>query len=68
MVDNSLSPLIQSFEENTDSIDAMVEQMINKLQFIVKMHGEVTNNVGQTQIRQKQAYASQKGKHMFFIF
>jgi len=25
MVDNSLSPLIQSFEENVDSIDVMVE-------------------------------------------
>jgi hypothetical protein len=42
--------------------------MINKLQLIVKMHGKGTNNVGQTQIRQKQAYASWKGKHMFFKF
>jgi hypothetical protein len=32
------------------------------------MHGEVINNLGQAKIRQKRAYASQKGKHMLFKF
>ncbi len=38
------------------------------MQLICKMHGEVTRNSTQAQARQKRAYASQKGKHMFLGF
>jgi hypothetical protein len=36
--------LAQAFEEDDDQI-VMVEQMINKMQLIARMHGEVTKNV-----------------------
>ncbi len=36
--------LVQSFEEDDDTI-AMVEQMMNKMQLIVRMHGKVTKNI-----------------------
>ncbi len=61
---NFLNLLMQVFEIDNDLAITM-EQMLNKLQSIVKMHGEVVENVNQVQIRQKQTYASKKGKHMF---
>jgi len=36
--------LVQAFEEDDDPI-AMVEQMINKMQLIARMHGKVTKNI-----------------------
>ncbi len=42
--------------------------MINKLQLITKMHGEVAESINQTQVRQKRAYTSRKGKQMFLGF
>jgi len=48
-VDNFLSPLVQTFENDVEpSILAL--QMINKLQFIARMHGEVKENVYQVQV------------------
>jgi len=41
-----LSPLIQTFNDDEDLV-VMVEQMINKLQFIAKMHGLAFDNVNQ---------------------
>ncbi len=40
--------------------------MIDKLQFITKMHGEVLKNVCQVLVRQKCAYVLRKEKQMFF--
>jgi len=37
---NFFSPLVQTFDEDDDCV-VMVEQMINKLQLITEMHGEV---------------------------
>jgi hypothetical protein len=36
--------LVQTFEEDDDPI-VMVEQMINKMQLIARMHEEITKNV-----------------------
>ncbi len=65
--DNFLNPLVQDFESNDEPI-IMVEQMLNTLQFIAMMHGEVVKNVNQTQVKQKQTYVSWKGKQMFLRF
>ncbi len=37
-VDKFLSPLVQTFNDDDDLV-VLVEQMINKFQFIAKMHG-----------------------------
>lgn len=55
---------MQVFEIDND-LAITTGQMLNKLQSIARMHGEVVENVNQVQIKQKQAYASKKGKHMF---
>jgi hypothetical protein len=34
---------------------------------IIKMHGEVIDNMEQTQEKDKHAYASHKGRHVFGI-
>jgi hypothetical protein len=49
-IDNFLSPLVQTFNDDEDLV-VMVEQMISKLQFIAKMHGLVFDNVNQAQVR-----------------
>ncbi len=67
MMDNSLNPLAQAFEDD-ENTTTLAEQMINKLQFIDSMHGEVIKNVSHAQIKQKWAQASCKGKQMFLGF
>jgi hypothetical protein len=58
--------LVKVFKEENDLI-VLDEQMIEKMQLIAKMHGEVIDNVGQTQEKHKHAYASQKGRHVYGI-
>jgi hypothetical protein len=48
-VDNFLNPLVQTFED--DDHVTMPKHMINKMQLIAKMHGEVVENVNQAQVR-----------------
>ncbi len=47
--DNSLNPLVQTFED--DDLATMAKHMINKMQLLAKMHGEVVENVNQAQVR-----------------
>jgi hypothetical protein len=54
-VDNFLNPLVQTFDDDGE-LTIMVEHMISKLQLIVKLDGELIENVNQTQVRQKRAY------------
>lgn len=61
---NFLSPLVQTFE-NDGELASMATQMIYKLQFITKMHGEVKENVYQAQVGKKHAYVIRKGKQFF---
>lgn len=42
-VDNSLNPLVQTFED--DDLATMAKHMISKMQLIANMHGEVVENV-----------------------
>jgi hypothetical protein len=46
----------------------MASQMMSKLLFISKMHGKVSKNNFLAQVRQKQAYASWRGKKIFSRF
>ncbi len=46
---NFLNPLVQTFED--DDPATMAKHMINKMQLIAKMHGEVVENVNQAQVR-----------------
>jgi hypothetical protein len=46
--DNLLNPLVQTFED--DNLATMVKHMINKMEFITKMHGEVVENVNHAQV------------------
>jgi hypothetical protein len=48
-VDNSLNPLVQTFED--DDLATMAKHMISKMQLIAKMHGEVVENVNQAQVK-----------------
>jgi hypothetical protein len=49
--------LVKVFNEENDLI-VLDEQMIEKMQLLTKMHGEVIDNVGQRQENHKHAYAS----------
>jgi len=53
--------LVQTFEGDAKPCILAVH-MIDKLQFITRMHGEVKEDVCQIQVHQKCAYASKKGK------
>jgi hypothetical protein len=44
--DNFLSPLVQTFEDDAE-LSILVVEMIDKLQFITKLYGEVKENVYQ---------------------
>ncbi len=46
---NFLSPLVQTFEDDA-KLSILVVEMIDKLQFISKLHGEVKENVYQAQV------------------
>ncbi len=39
--------------------------MIEKMQLIAKMRGQIFDNVDQTEMKQKKAYALRRGKQMF---
>jgi hypothetical protein len=58
--------LVKVFNEENDLI-VLDEQMIEKMQLLTKMHGEVIDNVGQRQENHKHAYASQKGRYVYEI-
>lgn len=47
-VDNFLSPLVQTFDDDGE-VTIMVKHMINKLQ-LVKLDGELIENVNQRQV------------------
>jgi hypothetical protein len=47
--DKFLNPLVQTFED--DNLATMAKHMINKMQLIAKMHGEVVENVNQARVR-----------------
>ncbi len=64
--DNFLNPSVQTFED--DDPTTMAKHMINKMQLIAKMHGEVVENVNHAQVKQKWAYGAWKGKQMFLGF
>jgi hypothetical protein len=61
-----LNPLVQTFKDVDPAI--MAKHMINKMQLIAKMHGEVVENVNQAQVEAKWACGVWKGKHMFLGF
>jgi hypothetical protein len=42
-VDNSLNPLVQTFED--DDLATMAKHMISKMQLIANIHGEAVENV-----------------------
>jgi hypothetical protein len=42
--DNFLNPLVQTFEDDAE-LSILVVEMIEKLQFIAKMHEEMNENV-----------------------
>jgi len=46
----------------------MAKHMISKLQFISRMHKNVSKNIHQTQVKYTQTYASSKGKQMVLGF
>ncbi len=58
-VDNFLSPLAKTYDVNGDPIK-LTEEMIEKMQLIAIIHGQVIKNVGATQLRQKKPYMTRK--------
>jgi hypothetical protein len=66
-VDNFLSPLVQTYDDDEDLV-VMAKHIISNLQLISRMHGKVSKNIYQTQVTYKQAYAFKKGKKMFLGF
>lgn len=65
--DNFLSPWFQTYDDDEDLV-AMAKHMISKLQFISRMHKNVSKNIHQTQVKYTQTYASSKGKQMVLGF
>jgi len=51
-VDNFLNPLVQRFEDDAE-LSILVVEMIDNLQLITKLHGEVKENVCQAQVCKK---------------
>jgi hypothetical protein len=62
--DNFFNPMVHIFENDVEP-SILVVHMIDKLQLIAKMHGEVEENVCQAWVCQKHACVSRKGKQMF---
>jgi len=62
--DNYLHSLIVEVDDAT-GVETTTEQFMQKVKLIASIHENVQLNVGQAQQKQKRAYATKKGKHVF---
>jgi hypothetical protein len=53
--------LAKTYDVNGDPIK-VTKEMIEKMQLIASIYGHVIKNVGATQLKQKKAYVTRKGK------
>ncbi len=62
--DNYLQALTAETDDTAD-VDTTAEQFMQKVRSIASIHENVLLNVEQAQKKQKRAYATRKGKHIF---
>jgi hypothetical protein len=65
-VDNFLNLLAKTYDVDEDPVK-LAKHMIEKMSLIASMHGQVLENVGQAQARQKRAYVSKKENNCLWV-
>jgi len=65
-VDNYLSALTSTVDDEVD-VEQVATQFLEKVKLIASIHESVLINVEQAQKKQRTAYASRRGKHLFEV-
>jgi hypothetical protein len=64
--DNYLSALTSTVDDEVD-VEQVATQFLEKVKLIASIHESVLINVEQAQKKQRTAYASRRGKHLFEV-